>query len=151
MRQNFGWALSNFSSAWFSEEKHFPVLLLYINELTSDVTKHPNNWAVSDLQYINKWWCLWKILQIFFQVYAKPNKEKKEKRKRNLKEVFKVFNAGPRTYKPNAGRLLCVERLLQAICVLGARERAYVLRMSPLAAWTSSPEFIYSLWMFFEQ
>lgn len=51
-----------------------------------------------------------------------------------MKEVFKLFNVGPRTYKPNAGRLLCVERLLQAICALGARERAYVLRMSPLAA-----------------
>lgn len=151
MRQNFGWALSNFSSAWFSEEKHFPVLLLFINELTSDVTKHPNNWAVSDLQYINKWWCLWKILQIFFQVYAKPNKEEKKKRKRNLKEVSKFFPAGPRTYKPNSGRPLRIETLLQAICALGATERADVLRMSPLAAWTGSPEFIYLLWMFFEQ
>lgn len=63
-----------------------------------------------------------------------PVKKKRKKRRRNLKEVFKLFNAGPRTYKPNAGRLLCVERLLQAICALGARERAYVLRMSPLAA-----------------
>lgn len=66
VRQNFGWALSNFSSAWFSEEKHFPVLLLSVNELTSDITKHPNSQAVSDLQYINKWWCLWTILQKFF-------------------------------------------------------------------------------------
>lgn len=47
------------------------------------------------------------------------------------------------TYKNNAGRLLCIERLLQAICALDARERADVVRMSPLAALTGSPEFVY--------
>lgn len=155
MRQNFGWALSNFSSAWFSEEKHFPVLLLFINELTSDVTKHPNNWAVSDLQYINKWWCFWKILQIFFQVYAKPNKEeKKKKRKRNLKEVSKVF-----FFLWGQGHTSLMQEdysMWKDYC----RQSVFlVLRkgqmLSEWAHWL--PElaalslFIYLLWMFFEQ
>lgn len=61
-------------------------------------------------------------------------KKKGKKRKSNPKEVSKAFSAGPTTCKANAGRLLCVQRLLQGICALDARKRADVLRMSPLAA-----------------
>lgn len=77
-----------------------------------------------------------KDIVIFFQVYAKPNKEeKKKKRKRSERSLQGLFFfCGANTYKPNAGRLFYVERLLQAICVLGATERADALRMSPLAA-----------------
>lgn len=121
MRQNFGWALSNFSSAGFSEEKHFPALLLFINELTSDITKHPNNQAVSDLRYINKWWCLWKILQTFFQGCGKPNKEKK-KEKNLQKQFLRTFVFwGPKTYRTDVGWLLWIEGhcLPVVILVLG--------------------------------
>lgn len=68
------------------------------------------------------------------QSSIKKKKKKGKKRKSNPKEVSKVFSAGPTTCKPNAGRLLVVQRLLQGICALDARKRADVLRMSPLAA-----------------
>lgn len=125
MRQNFGWALSNFSSAGFSEEKHFPALLLFINELTSDITKHPNNRAASDLQYINKWWCLWKILQTFFQGCGKPSKEKKKKKRKKPPEVVSEDFCfwGAKDIQDWCGMDTMNWRPLLTVGDLGARER----------------------------
>lgn len=139
MRQNFGWALSNFSSAGFSEEKHFPALLLFINELTSDITKHPNNQAVSDLRYINKWWCLWKILQTFFQGCGKPNKEKKREKKLQKQFLRTFVFWGAKDIQDWCGMAIMNWRPLLTSGDLGARERQIFSHQASLlpklAAW----------------